>query len=89
MTGSSQGIGLAIATALARAEASVVLTGRDPGRLDGAADQRRHRPQSLLQRLIEPEEIADMCGYLASPPASATTGGALRVDGGSVDAILP
>ncbi|GAB3196120.1 hypothetical protein GCM10027261_18080 [Geodermatophilus arenarius] len=24
-----------------------------------------------------------------SPPASATTGGALRVDGGCVDAILP
>ena len=50
---------------------------------------RRHRPQSLLQRLIEPEEIAHMCVYLASPLASATTGGALRVDGGYVDAILP
>ena len=50
---------------------------------------RRHRPQSLLQRLIEPEEIAHMCVYLASPLASATTGGALRVDGGDVDAILP
>jgi NAD(P)-dependent dehydrogenase (short-subunit alcohol dehydrogenase family) len=50
---------------------------------------RVHRPQSLLQRLIEPEEIAHMCVYLASPLASATTGGALRVDGGYVDAILP
>lgn len=50
---------------------------------------RRHRPQSLLQRLIEPEEIAHMVVYLASPLASATTGGALRVDGGYVDAILP
>ncbi|MGY1603877.1 SDR family NAD(P)-dependent oxidoreductase [Geodermatophilus sp. SYSU D00815] len=49
----------------------------------------RHRPQSLLQRLIEPEEIANMCVYLASPLASATTGGALRVDGGYVDAIVP
>jgi len=49
----------------------------------------RHRPQSLLQRLIEPAEIAHMCVYLASPLASATTGGALRVDGGYVDAILP
>ena len=49
----------------------------------------RHRPNSLLQRLIEPEEIANMCVYLASPLASATTGGALRVDGGYVDAILP
>ncbi|MGY1824631.1 SDR family NAD(P)-dependent oxidoreductase [Geodermatophilus sp. SYSU D00079] len=50
---------------------------------------RLHRPQSLLQRLIEPEEIAHMCVYLASPLASATTGGAVRVDGGYVDAILP
>ena len=50
---------------------------------------RTARPQSLLQRLIEPEEIANMVVYLASPLASATTGGALRVDGGYVDSILP
>ena len=50
---------------------------------------RLHRPQSLLQRLIEPEEIANMVVYLSSTFASATTGGAVRVDGGYVDAILP
>ena len=50
---------------------------------------REHRTASLLQRLIAPEEIAHMCVYLASPLASATTGGALRVDGGYVDSILP
>ncbi|GAB3947104.1 SDR family NAD(P)-dependent oxidoreductase [Micromonospora vulcania] len=50
---------------------------------------RQHRPQSLLQRLIEPEEIANMVTYLASPLASATTGAAVRVDGGYVDAIVP
>ena len=50
---------------------------------------RKHRPQSLLQRLIEPVEIANMVTYLASPLASATTGGALRVDGGYVDSIVP
>ena len=50
---------------------------------------RKHRPQSLIQRLIEPEEIANMVTYLASPLASATTGGALRVDGGYVDSIVP
>ncbi len=48
-----------------------------------------HRPQSLLQRLIEPEEIANMVAYLASPLASATTGAAVRVDGGYVDSIVP
>lgn len=50
---------------------------------------RDYRPQSLIQRLIEPEEIANMVVYLSSPQASATTGGALRVDGGYVDSILP
>ncbi|GAA1724399.1 SDR family oxidoreductase [Aeromicrobium alkaliterrae] len=50
---------------------------------------RTHRPASLLQRLIEPEEIANLVTYLASPLASATTGAAVRVDGGYVDAILP
>lgn len=50
---------------------------------------RLHRPQSLLQRLIEPEEIANMVVYLASPLASATTGGAVRADGGYVDSIVP
>jgi NAD(P)-dependent dehydrogenase (short-subunit alcohol dehydrogenase family) len=48
-----------------------------------------HRPQSLLQRLIEPEEIANMVVYLSSHQASATTGGAVRVDGGYVDSIAP
>ncbi|MBF6171922.1 SDR family NAD(P)-dependent oxidoreductase [Nocardia blacklockiae] len=50
---------------------------------------RQHRPQSLLQRLIEPEEIANMVVYLSSPLASATTGAAVRVDGGYVDSIVP
>jgi NAD(P)-dependent dehydrogenase (short-subunit alcohol dehydrogenase family) len=49
----------------------------------------RLRPTSLIKRLIEPEEIANMVAYLSSDLASATTGGALRVDGGYVDHILP
>jgi len=53
------------------------------------AFMREHRPTSLIQRLIEPEEIANMIVYLCSDQASATTGGALRVDGGYVDHILP
>jgi NAD(P)-dependent dehydrogenase (short-subunit alcohol dehydrogenase family) len=50
---------------------------------------RTERPQSLIGRLLEPIEIANMVTYLASPLSSGTTGGALRVDGGYVDAILP
>ena len=50
---------------------------------------REHRPQSLLERLIEPTEIANMVAYLSSDLASATTGGAVRSDGGYVDSILP
>ena len=50
---------------------------------------KRHRPTSIIQRLIEPEEIASMVVYLSSEHASATTGGALRVDGGYVDNIVP
>jgi NAD(P)-dependent dehydrogenase (short-subunit alcohol dehydrogenase family) len=50
---------------------------------------RECRPQSLLQRLIEPEEIAHMVVCLSSDQASATIRGALRVDGGYVDSILP
>ena len=37
---------------------------------------------SLLQRFIEPREIAALALYLASPLSSATNGAALRADGG-------
>ncbi|BBX85300.1 SDR family NAD(P)-dependent oxidoreductase [Mycolicibacterium aubagnense] len=49
----------------------------------------KYRPQSLLRRLIEPEEIANMVVYLSSQQSSATTGAAVRADGGYVDSILP
>jgi len=42
------------------------------------------RATSLLQRMIEPEEIASMVAYLASPLSSATNGAALRVEGGLI-----
>lgn len=47
------------------------------------------RPTSLLGRLIRPEEIANLVHYVGSDAASATTGGALRVDGGVVNGIIP
>ncbi|MPY91051.1 MAG: SDR family oxidoreductase [Luteitalea sp.] len=42
------------------------------------------RPTSLIQRFATPEEVASLVAYVASPLASATTGAALRVDGGVV-----
>ena len=42
------------------------------------------RPTSLIKRFAAPEEVASMVAYIASPLASATTGAALRVDGGVV-----
>jgi NAD(P)-dependent dehydrogenase (short-subunit alcohol dehydrogenase family) len=45
------------------------------------------RPSSIIQRLASPEEVANMVVYVCSPQASATTGAALRVDGGVVSFI--
>jgi NAD(P)-dependent dehydrogenase (short-subunit alcohol dehydrogenase family) len=42
------------------------------------------RPTSLLQRFATPEEVAAMVTYVASPVSAATSGAALRVDGGVV-----
>jgi len=44
------------------------------------------RPSSIIQRFATTEEVANMVVYVASPLSSATTGAALRVDGGVVDA---
>ncbi|MBW5798708.1 SDR family NAD(P)-dependent oxidoreductase [Halomonas elongata] len=45
------------------------------------------RPSSIIQRAASVEEVANMVVYAASPQASATSGAALRVDGGVVDSI--
>ena len=47
-----------------------------------------HRPSSLIQRLATVDEIANLSVYLASEQASATTGAAVRVDGGVVRSII-
>ena len=45
----------------------------------------KKRPTSLIQRMIEPQEVAATVAFLASPLAAATNGAAIRVEGG----ILP
>ncbi|QPC45076.1 SDR family oxidoreductase [Kaustia mangrovi] len=46
-----------------------------------------HRPSSIIQRAASVEEVANMVVYACSLQASATTGAALRVDGGVVDSL--
>lgn len=47
-----------------------------------------HRPSSLIKRLATVEEVANLAVYLASEQASATTGAAMRVDGGVVRSVI-
>ncbi len=54
----------------------------------GAGFVKAHRPTSIIGRLATVEEVANMAVYIASPLASATTGAALRVDGGVIDFIV-
>ena len=46
------------------------------------------RPTSLIKRFATPGEVASLVAYIASPLASATTGAALRVDGGVLKGVL-
>lgn len=47
-----------------------------------------HRATSILRRAARVDEVANMIVYVSSEQASATTGAALRVDGGVVDTIF-
>jgi NAD(P)-dependent dehydrogenase (short-subunit alcohol dehydrogenase family) len=53
----------------------------------GAVLVKAKRPSSIIQRESSVEEVANMIIYVCSQQASATTGAALRVDGGVVDSI--
>jgi NAD(P)-dependent dehydrogenase (short-subunit alcohol dehydrogenase family) len=46
------------------------------------------RPTSLIKRFAAPEEVATLVAYVASPLAGATTGAALRVDGGVIKSAV-
>lgn len=46
------------------------------------------RPTSLIQRFATTDEVANMIVYACSEQASATSGAALRVDGGVVRFVV-
>ncbi|MER9656829.1 SDR family oxidoreductase [Mesorhizobium sp. M0152] len=45
------------------------------------------RAASILQRMVDAEEIANLVAYLASPRSSATNGAAVRAEGGLINTI--
>jgi NAD(P)-dependent dehydrogenase (short-subunit alcohol dehydrogenase family) len=48
----------------------------------------RYRPTSLIRRFTSADEVANLAVYLCGKGASATTGAAMRVDGGVVNQIM-
>jgi NAD(P)-dependent dehydrogenase (short-subunit alcohol dehydrogenase family) len=46
------------------------------------------RPSSLIKRFASVDEVAPLAVYLCSPLSSATTGAAMRVEGGIVNQIM-
>jgi NAD(P)-dependent dehydrogenase (short-subunit alcohol dehydrogenase family) len=76
VTGSTAGIGFAIAEGLAREYARVIVNGRSEARATKA-----------VERFETPGEVANLVVYICSPLASATNGAALRVDGGVLRSI--
>jgi 3-oxoacyl-[acyl-carrier protein] reductase len=46
------------------------------------------RPSSLLQRFADPQEVANLIVYLASPLSAVTNGAAVRAEGGILSAVV-
>ena len=62
----------------------------DPAKSDAEIEKEFfavHRSASLLQRMLEAEEVANLVTYVASPLSSGTNGASLKVEGGLVNSI--
>ena len=60
-----------------------MVNGRSGERVEEEFFQTVH-PTSLLQRFIEPKEVAEVVAFVYSPASSATNGASLCADGGVV-----
>jgi gluconate 5-dehydrogenase len=78
VTGSSQGIGAAIATGLAEHGASVVLNGRDPGRLQEAAETLRSKGY----------DVAHACFDVTDPRDVSSSVARIEADVGPIDILV-
>lgn len=78
ITGSSQGIGLALAQGLAAAGAAIVLNGRDQGKLDEAAD--------LLRR--EGAEVAVLAFDVTDHAAARAAVDGFEAETGAIDILI-
>lgn len=76
----TEGVGEFFATLVREAGQTLAEAERDFFKFD--------RPTSLLQRFIEPTEVAAMVTYICSPRSAATNGAALRVEGGVVRSLI-
>ncbi len=61
--------------------------GKDEDAMEQEFFQTSH-PSSLLQRFIEPEEVAEMIAFVCSLVSSATNGASLRADGVVVRSVV-
>lgn len=91
-----QGVSRGLAKVLAGSGVTVNSILPRPTRTEGLiafigemARQEGIMPEEMERLFIfaSPEEVAHLCVYAASPQASATTGAALRVEGGIVESI--
>jgi NAD(P)-dependent dehydrogenase (short-subunit alcohol dehydrogenase family) len=65
----------------------VKIVAKDLGKTDAEMEKEfftNMRGTSLIKRFLDPEEIANMVTYIASPLSSATNGATLRTDGGVI-----
>ena len=78
VTGSSQGIGAAIAAGLAEHGASIVLNGRDPTRLQEAAEALRAKGFDVARALFDVTDAADVAREVAR----------IEADVGPIDVLI-